>query len=260
MMKSLTRRALARRALASRRLQEADSGETSEHRQTEKCRRLPLRKIRRAIDEIAEASVADFLRRVVNIFSRRIDAPGCERHVIFECACRIPDIAGEAADEIGARALLFTRLILEPIRGSGRSLLGGIGRLLEFVACGIRRCPQYIAGALFDLSAGIRHLVLQVLGRAGILALGKILIAGVNIHIAHGGLYLAVGFREGSKAVVTTSSATSLSSFGYVLGDTAGVSAKVGLGNAFCRGVCRRQHRVLGGLKSGLSRTRRRPV
>ena len=170
---SLTRSALARRALASRRLQEADSGETGQHRQTKERRRLPLCKIRRAIDEITEASVADFLRGLVDIFGGRIDAAGGERHVIFECACRIPDIAGEAADEIGARALLFTRLILETIRSSGCGILGGIGRLLEFVARGVRRRPQYIAGALFDLSAGVRHLVLQVLGRAGILISGK---------------------------------------------------------------------------------------
>src|SRR6185436_2296114 len=199
------------RALASRRLQEADSGETSEHRQTQKSRRLPLCKVGRAIDEITEASIADLVGGLVDIFGRRIDATGCERHVVFECACRIPDVAGEAADEIGARALLLASLILEAIRSSGRSFLGGLGRFLEFVACGVRRRPQHIAGALFDLSAGVRHLVLQVLGRAGILVLGKILIAGVEIHIAHGGLYSAVGFREGSKAVVTTSSATSLS-------------------------------------------------
>jgi hypothetical protein len=53
------------------------------------------------------------LRGLVDIFGRRIDAAGCERHVVFECACRIPDVAGEAADEIGARALLFASLILE---------------------------------------------------------------------------------------------------------------------------------------------------
>ena len=106
---------------------------------------------------------------------------------------------------------MFTRLILETIRSSGRSLLGGIGRFLEFVTGGVRRRPQHIAGALLDLGASIRHLVLQVLGRAGILALGIIRIAGVKIHIAHDDLYLAGGFREGSKAVVTTSSATSLS-------------------------------------------------
>src|SRR5260370_42631136 len=56
----------------------------------------------------------------------------------------------------------------------------------------------------------ISHLILQVLRGAGIQVLGKIRLLG-QVRIAHDSLFQVFGFREGLKAAVTTSSATSLS-------------------------------------------------
>src|SRR4029077_12196338 len=59
--------------------------------------------------------------------------------------------------------------------------------------------------------AGIGHLFLQVLGPVRVLILRGILVLGMRVKVGHNGLSQLFGFREGSKAVATTSSAASLS-------------------------------------------------
>src|SRR5258705_2445037 len=196
-------------ALPAGRLEEADRREAGEHRDPEERGGLSLRESGCAVDEVAEASVADFLGGVLDIFSSGIDAAGGERRVALEHTGGFADVAGKALNEIGAGALLLAALFLQLVHGSGGHVLGGVSRLLELVARNIGRRSQSIARALLHFGPSISHLILQVLRGAGILALGKIRLG--QVQIAHDSPFQVFGFREGLKAAVTTSSATSLS-------------------------------------------------
>ena len=88
--------------LSPRRLKESDCCEAGEHREPEKRSRLPLGKVRCAIDEVAETPVPNFLRRAFDIIGRRVDAAGSERHIVLKSMSGLPDIASKTFDEIGA--------------------------------------------------------------------------------------------------------------------------------------------------------------
>src|SRR5260370_7000429 len=101
-------------ALPAGRLEEADRREAGEHRDPEERGGLSLREIGRAVDEVAEASVADFLGGVLDIFSSGIDAAGGERRVALENTGGFADLAAKALNEIGASALLLSAPLLSP--------------------------------------------------------------------------------------------------------------------------------------------------
>ena len=93
--------------MATRGFQKTDRRKAGEHRDPKECSGLAFRKIRRAVDEVAEASIADLFGGVLYILGRRINATGGERRIAFESPGGIPDVTSEALDEIGSAALLF---------------------------------------------------------------------------------------------------------------------------------------------------------
>ena len=236
---------------------ETHSGEAGEHRQTEESSRLPLRKIRGAVNEISEGAIADFLRSIFHIVGAGIDAARGKWRIVFECMGRFPDIASKRSDEVGSGSLLLLGLILEMVRGSGRNFLGSIGRFLEFVARRVGRCPQRVAGALFD-SAPASAIWSFSFCESRRFSFWEV--AGVKIHIAHGRLYSAVrvsgGIERGRHDVV----GHFFEPFGDALGDPAGVSPESASATLLAAASAADSTAVLGGLGTGLCGTRRGPL
>src|SRR6185437_3386449 len=94
---------------------------------------------RRAVDEVAETAVADFPGGILDIIRGGTDTARGKRRIILERVGRLAYVPGKALDEVGARALLLARVVLQMVRRARRHLLGGISRLLEFVARDICR-------------------------------------------------------------------------------------------------------------------------
>jgi hypothetical protein len=114
---------LRRRGLSAGGLEEADRRETGEHRDPQERGWLSLREIGCAVDEVAEASLADFLGGVFDIFSGGINAAGDERCIVVKGAGGLAYVSSKALDEIRAAALLLAGLLLQLVRGSGSAAL-----------------------------------------------------------------------------------------------------------------------------------------
>ena len=92
--------------------------------------------------------------------------PGKEPTITPEAKAWLVSLACDKAKDHGyPHELWTTRLLARHARehGPAAGILGGVGSVFELVACNIRRRAQGVAGALLHLSAGISHLVLQLL-------------------------------------------------------------------------------------------------
>ncbi|WP_156526937.1 hypothetical protein [Bradyrhizobium sp.] len=149
-------------------LQEADGGETGEHRDAKESGWLTLREIGCAIEEIAEAAVADLLGGIFNIVRGGVDAAGGKRHIALEGASRFPNIAGKSLNELGSRPLLLACLAANLVHGPRSEVLGRIPGFLELVLGGVSRCSEGLVGSLLHSRSSFGHLILQVLGRTSV--------------------------------------------------------------------------------------------